>query len=363
MNDVSQAASRFPAAPDISGDRQIAIWLLSVCTLVFAMVVVGGITRLTGSGLSMVAWEPISGILPPLSDAAWLAELDRYRQFPEYQKVNRGMTLGEFKMIFWWEYGHRLLGRVIGVAFAVPLVYFWARGMIRRELRWPLVGLFLLGGLQGVMGWYMVMSGLVDVPAVSHYRLTAHLSLAIIIYVAMLWVAVGLLRGRPVPDPALRLRDPVSWRLFLALVVLIIVQVVFGGFVAGLKAGFIYNTWPLMDGGIVPGGIWFMDPWWVNFLENHATVQFVHRMVAYALVAGTIWLWWRLRGSELSAPAHALMAVMVVQAILGILTLVYVVPVSLGAIHQGGAVVVATAFVWLGHRMARPGPVTGQTGA
>ncbi len=333
-------------------DRRIAIWLLIVCGMIFAMVVVGGITRLTESGLSMVTWHPVSGVVPPLSKADWQAEFDAYKQYPEYQKVNRGMTLDEFKGIFWWEYSHRLLGRTIGLAFLLPLIFFWVRGYVRPELRPKLIGLFVLGGLQGLMGWYMVMSGLVSRPDVSHYRLTAHLSLAIIIYSAILWVALGLLR----PDkgvPALKASQPSLWRFYLVLAALVALQIVLGGFVAGLNAGFIYNTWPLMEGGIAPKGLMFMHPWWINFLDNIATVQFDHRMVAYTVAAVTVWLWSRLKETEVSGAAHLVLAAVAVQITLGILTLIYVVPVPLGAAHQAGAMVVVTALVYLGHRMAR----------
>jgi len=333
-------------------DRKIAIWLLCVAALVFVMVAVGGITRLTESGLSIVTWKPVSGVVPPLSEAEWMAEFDEYRQYPEYQKVNRGMTLSEFKYIFWWEYGHRLLGRLIGVAFAVPLLIFWVKGYIRPELRPRLLGLLVLGGLQGLMGWYMVMSGLVDRPDVSHYRLTAHLSLALIIFAALVWVALGLLR----PDrgeASFRDRNPALWRIFLCLVGLIILQILLGGFVAGLKAGLIYNTWPLMGGGLAPSDLWFLDPWWLNIFENRSTIQFNHRMVAYAVVAVAAVLWWKLRGTQVSGPANALLAVIGVQFVLGILTLIHVVPVALGATHQAVAVIVVAKLVWLGRAMVR----------
>ena len=334
------------------GDRKIAIWLLCVAALVFVMVVVGGVTRLTESGLSIVTWKPVTGVIPPLSETEWMAEFNEYRQFPEYQKVNRGMSLAEFKYIYWWEYGHRLLGRVIGVAFAVPLLIFWVKGYVRPALRGRLLGLLALGGLQGLMGWYMVMSGLVDRPDVSHYRLTAHLSLALIIFAALLWVALGLLR----PDkglPSFRDRHPGVWRLFLCLTALIILQILLGGFVAGLKAGLVYNSWPLMDGGLAPPDLWFLDPWWINLFENRSTIQFNHRMVAYVIVAVTAALWWNLRGTQQAGPATALLAVIGVQILLGILTLIYVVPVALGAAHQGMAVIVVAKLVWFGRRMVR----------
>ncbi|RMF12253.1 MAG: heme A synthase [Alphaproteobacteria bacterium] len=335
-----------------TADRRIALWLLAVSAMVFAMVVVGGITRLTESGLSIVTWKPLSGVVPPLTDADWQAEFEAYKQYPEYQKVNRGMTLDEFKKIFWWEYAHRLLGRSIGLAFAIPLAVFWIRGYVRRELRVRLVGLFLLGGLQGLMGWYMVKSGLVDRPDVSHYRLTAHLSLAIIIYSALMWVALGLLRPET-GTPSLKARRPDLWRLFLVLVGLTALQIGLGGFVAGLNAGMVYNTWPLMGGGFIPGDLLFMDPWWVNFLEHTTTVQFSHRMIAYAVVVTAAVLWWRLRVTGVADAANLVLAAVLIQLVLGILTLVYVVPIPLAALHQAGAMVLVTAILYLGHRMVR----------
>jgi len=332
----------------------VALWLLVCAALVFAMVVVGGVTRLTHSGLSIVEWQPIVGTLPPLSEAQWLATFEKYRQTPEYHQVNRGMSLAEFKGIFWWEYFHRLLGRLIGIVFFVPLAWFWVRGRLDRPLAWKLVGIFLLGGLQGAMGWYMVMSGLVDDPRVSQFRLTAHLSVAFLIFAAMLWVAMSLLAPRAAGggDPQ-RALARLSWWI----TGLVAYMVVTGGFVAGIRAGKAYNTFPLMNGHVIPPEIFMIEPWWQNFFYNMATVQFDHRLGAWALAFLVPWFWLRARRIELPprarVAAHLLLAVLAVQIALGISTLLLAVPVALGAAHQGAAVVVFGAALFANHALRR----------
>ncbi len=323
--------------------RQIAIWLFLCSAMVFATLVVGGVTRLTHSGLSIVEWQPLVGTLPPLSQADWLEVFEKYKQTPEYQQVNHSMSLDEFKGIFWWEYFHRLLGRLIGVVFFVPLAWFAVRRAIPVGYGWKLVGIFVLGGLQGAMGWYMVMSGLVDDPRVSQFRLTAHLLLAVVIFGAMLWVALSLLApGRArLADP--RLRD--LRRFAFVVAALVLVMIASGGFVAGIRAGFAYNTFPLMNGHVVPPEIMVIEPWWRNFFYNMATVQFDHRLLAYVLAIVVPVLWWKLRvapGSPGRARTGAglLMVMLAVQIALGISTLVLVVPLSLAALHQAGAVLV-----------------------
>ena len=235
-----------PAAPDRADPRLVGWWLVVMAGLVWLMVVVGGATRLTESGLSMVDWQPIRGVVPPLTEAQWLEEFEAYRQYPEYKLINRGMSLAAFKTIFWWEYAHRLLGRLIGLAFALPLAVFWLRGIIPPGYKPRLVGLLLLGGAQGLLGWFMVKSGLVDEPEVSHYRLTAHLTLAFAIFAALMWTALSLLRPRAGPS------DPLLRRLAGVFVGLVFLQVILGGLVAGLKAGYAFNSWPLMDGRLIP---------------------------------------------------------------------------------------------------------------
>ena len=333
--------------------KSIAVWLLACCALVFAMVVVGGVTRLTNSGLSIVEWQPIVGTFPPLSQSDWEVVFEKYHQTPQYQKVNQGMSLEEFKGIFWWEYFHRLLGRVIGLAFFIPFIYFVARKGIDRPLGLKLAGIFLLGGLQGAMGWYMVKSGLVDNPHVSQYRLTAHLGLAFVIYAAMLWVALGLLFPASASQGDDRLR---SLRQFsLALTSLIFIMVLSGGFVAGIRAGLAYNTFPLMNGHFIPPEIFMLEPWYRNFFDNMATVQFDHRMIAWMLAFLVPLFWFKSRQLPLPASTrlacNLLLAMLAVQISLGIATLLLVVPLPLAAAHQGGAVLLFTAALWVNHKL------------
>jgi len=336
-------------------DRAIAWWLLVCCALVFAMVVLGGVTRLTGSGLSMVHWKPISGVMPPIGETAWEREFAHYRQSPEYAHVNKGMSLAEFKGIFWFEYAHRLLGRLIGVAFLLPFLYFLARRRIESWLIPRLVVMFALGGLQGLLGWYMVKSGLVDDPHVSQYRLAAHLALAVIIYAFMLWTALSILRGEQ--DAA----SGGSRRLARAAAILIAavsVTMLSGAFVAGLKAGFTYNTFPLMGGRWWPETLWSMTPLYINVFENPATVQFFHRWLASAtfLVIVAVWFSARRRGPDRRERKwlDAVGVAAVVQVALGISTLLLKVPVLLAALHQAGAMALLTVLLCLAHA-SRPG--------
>jgi cytochrome c oxidase assembly protein subunit 15 len=349
--DIRRAA----AAP---ATRPIALWLIACCALIFAMVVIGGITRLTESGLSIAEWRPISGLLPPLSQAEWDRVFALYRQTPQYQLVNHGIGLEAFKSIFWWEYLHRLWGRLIGVAFALPLVLFWIGGRIPRALLPRLVLLLGLGGLQGVLGWYMVKSGLADRIDVSQYRLTAHLALALALYVAMLWTALSLLRPAPVALPPAAVGLARHLRAVAALVALTMTM---GGFVAGLKAGFIYNSFPLMGGRLLPDDALSLSPAWVNLFENPAFAQFVHRWLAIATVATVLWLWAKSRRVTLPPAARLpldLLAVMaLLQAGLGIATLLLVVPIPLAAAHQAGAVLLLTLTVLALHGLrAAPRP-------
>jgi cytochrome c oxidase assembly protein subunit 15 len=314
--------------------RHVACWLLACAALVFAIVVVGGATRLTRSGLSIVEWQPLVGALPPLSQADWQELFAKYRETPEFRQVNFDMTLEGFKRIFWWEYVHRLLGRLVGVVFFVPFLWFLLRRRLEGALVWKLAGIFVLGGLQGALGWWMVKSGLVDDPRVSHFRLTAHLGLALAIFSAQFWLALGLLSPKDRPSPL--------WWLPLA----VFLMALTGGMVAGLRAGYAYNTFPLMNGHLVPPEILMLEPWWRNFLYNMATVQFVHRSFFWALAVAIPILWWRHR--ELRA-AHFLMAAFVLQAALGISTLLLAVPAALGTAHQGGAVLLLAAALWTAH--------------
>lgn len=328
----------------MTDDRALGHWLLACCLILFLLVVVGGATRLTGSGLSIVDWRPVTGMMPPLSEEVWLEELDKYRTSPQYQQVNRGMSLGDFKRIYWWEWGHRQLARFLGLAFALPLAWFWITGRIRPALRWPLLGILALGALQGWLGWYMVSSGLVDQPRVSQYRLAAHLSLALAIFASMFWLALRL--RWPVPGR----RTGRAFKLVLGLLVFTIIS---GAFVAGLKAGYIYNTFPLMGDSWVPEGLLALDPVWRNFTENPVTAQFVHRLLGIStlLLALGVWVWslrQPLPGASRRA-LHALALVAVVQATLGISTLLLQVPVLLGTLHQGGAVLLLATVLTVGH--------------
>ncbi len=338
------------ASPTAS-ERQIATWLLVCCAILFALVVLGGVTRLTGSGLSITDWRPVTGALPPLSEQAWQQEFDLYRASPEYQKVNRGMSLDEFKVIYGYEWAHRLLARLLGLAFALPLAWFWMRGRIPPRLRWQLLGILGLGMLQGYMGWFMVKSGLVDIPRVSPYRLGAHLALALLIYAAMFWLALGLLRPTRSRAPV-----PVAGGL-RALLILVAITIMSGAFVAGLRAGYVYNTFPLMAGQWVPDGLLHLEPAWRNWFENPATVQFTHRLLGLGTLAVVLLLWlraWRLPLAATQRLAfHGLAAAAIVQATLGIKTLLLYVPVSLGAAHQGGAVVLLSMALFALHELGQ----------
>jgi cytochrome c oxidase assembly protein subunit 15 len=335
------------------GDRQVAAWLFLCCALVFCMVVVGGVTRLTHSGLSITEWQPIVGTLPPLSESDWQLAFDKYKLTPEYRQVNHGMTLAEFKGIFWWEYFHRLLGRLIGVVFLVPLVWFIARRRVPAGYAWKLAGIFALGGLQGAMGWYMVQSGLVDDPRVSQFRLTAHLGLAFVIFAAMFWVGLSLVFPRGA-EPAAARSAARRWAYGTA--GLVFVMVLTGGFVAGIRAGFAYNTFPLMNGHWVPPELFLIDPWWKNFFWNMATVQFDHRLTALALAIVVPVTWWKVRADP-GLPARArwgaglLVALLALQVALGIATLLLVVPLPLAAAHQAGAVLVFAAALNVAHAL------------
>ncbi|MCC6380743.1 MAG: COX15/CtaA family protein [Burkholderiales bacterium] len=337
--------------------RAVAAWLLACCALVFAMVVVGGVTRLTHSGLSIVEWQPIVGTLPPLDEAQWQDAFGKYKLTPEYRLVNRGMSLDEFKGIFWWEYFHRLLGRLIGAAFLLPFLVFLVRRRIPGGYGLKLAGIFVLGGLQGALGWYMVQSGLVDDPRVSPFRLTAHLGLAILIFGAMLWVAMSLLfaPGPPRDDPAAR--SARRWATGTA--VLVFAMILTGGFVAGIRAGFAYNTFPLMNGSVVPPEILMIEPWWRNFFWNMATVQFDHRLGAWILAIVVPVAWWKVRAAGISPRAGLgatlLLAMLAVQIVLGIATLVNVVPLTLAAAHQAGAVLVFALALATAHATRRAG--------
>jgi heme a synthase len=333
-------------------DKQIALWLMGCCVLIGLMVVVGGVTRLTHSGLSMTEWQPLIGAIPPVSETQWDEVFRAYQRTPEYLEVNRGMALDEFKGIFWWEYVHRLLGRGIGAAFLLPFLYFVARRKIGKTLAARFAGIFLLGALQGGLGWYMVKSGLVNDPHVSQYRLTAHLGLAFLIYGAIFWTALDLLSSTSprAGSPAHQLGLPSA-----ALAGLILVMVLSGGMVAGTRAGFVFGTFPLMAGHWIPPDLFALDPWFVNFSENVTTVQFDHRVIAWLLALLIPLFWLRTRRMQLPGRARLscglLMGMLIVQISLGISTLLLGVPVVLAAAHQAGALLLFTAALLTHHEV------------
>ncbi len=353
MTSLTDTVSSRAAAAAVPTTRPIAVWLLLCAGMVFAMAVIGAITRLTESGLSMVEWKPLIGILPPLTEAEWNRVFDLYRETPEFRIYNAWMDLEGFKRIFFWEWFHRLWGQLIGFVFLLPFVWFVVRGQVPRALAPRLVGLFLLGGLQGVIGWFMVMSGLVDQPHVSHYRLALHLGVAILIYGALVRVALGILDPNPLagwrPEAGI-LRRHARWALgFVA------VTIVWGAFVAGIRAGFAYNTFPLMAGHVVPPEVWNLTPWWINAFENTAAVQFLHRALALVTGAVVLALAWRVWAAGLPGGAGRVAALLggmvVVQIALGIATLLTKVAIPVAAAHQGGALLVVGLLVWLLHEL------------
>ncbi len=330
--------STSPAAIHPSRQKPVAIWLFAVAGLVALMVLVGGATRLTDSGLSITEWAPVTGAVPPLSDAAWAAEFEKYRQTPEYARVNAGMSMAEFQFIYWWEWGHRFLGRLIGLAFAVPLIIFWLTKRIGRADLPVLLGLFVLGGMQGVVGWWMVASGLVDRVDVSHYRLATHLGLATLIFAALLWVGAGYARRAGMlaqADAAPAFVRPAA----LAIAGGAFLQLILGAFVAGLRAGKTYNTWPLMDGRFVPEG--YFAHGLTGLFETAGGVQFNHRLGAYALTIGVgAFLVPILRTDtpmRLRRASLTLGVVVAGQVLLGVWTVLAAAPLALGLAHQAGA--------------------------
>ncbi len=333
--------------------RPVAVWLFIVAALVLAMVVVGGATRLTDSGLSITQWKPVTGALPPMSAQDWADEFALYKQIPQYQQVNRGMTLEAFKAIYWWEWSHRLLGRLVGAAFALPFAYFLIRRELPRRLIVRCMGLFVLGGLQGAVGWWMVASGLVDRVSVAPERLAIHLGLAFALLGALVWTALDAWSGAPrqtVPSPWTR----GAW----ALIGLIFFQILLGALVAGNDAGFVYNDWPLMNGALFPQD-YANDGFWATLAHSQAAVQFNHRIVAYLLtIVGLAMAWVASRSRYLPAEAKLLVqatsAAIVLQALLGVVTLVAGVPVWLGMAHQVTAALVLSLAVAFGWRVRRP---------
>lgn len=319
--------------------RAVRIWLGFVLLALFCLVLVGGATRLTNSGLSITEWKPIHGVIPPLNAEQWDEEFKLYQRIPEYQQLNQGMTVDDFKSIFWWEWAHRLIARGIGVVFALPLAYFWLAGKIERRLRWPLIGILALGGLQGFIGWWMVSSGLSVRTDVSQYRLATHLMMACLIFASCMWIMRGL---SPHSADAAPTRHSRSWAAAIAIFALF--QIYLGALVAGLDAGFTYNTWPLMDGAVVPSDLLIQQPALINFFENPKTVQFIHRFGAYTLFALTLVNLFLAVGAA-PRTTHARRAIVLfglvtIQAAIGVTTLLLQVPLHWGLLHQAGALVV-----------------------
>ncbi|HWM30220.1 MAG TPA: COX15/CtaA family protein [Methyloceanibacter sp.] len=343
--------------------RALRIWLAMIALLIVAMILVGGATRLTESGLSITEWQPVMGTIPPLSEADWQEAFTAYQQIPQYTELNRGMSLDQFKTIYWWEWTHRFLGRLIGVVFLVPFIVFLAAGYIPRALLPRLIGLFVLGGLQGAIGWYMVKSGLADRTSVSQYRLMVHFGLAVAILGYALWLLFDLGTGAQTRDARVRI-GATTWVAALVLA-LIFMQLLSGALVAGLDAGMGYNTWPLIDGAFIPSGLGTATPWYLNLFENGLAVQFNHRMLGYAVVVTTlaqaIWLAFRPSPQPLLGAASTLAVLSVLQATLGVWTLLLAVPIELGIAHQAGAILVfATALyhLWLTRHVPAPGGET-----
>lgn len=342
------AASASPHAAPVRADAGVALWLFVIAAMIAAMVVVGGLTRLTGSGLSITEWQPVTGALPPLSEAAWQAEFAKYQGTPQYELINRGLGLAGFKTIYWWEWTHRLLGRVIGIVFAIPFLLFLAQRRISRALGLRLAVIFLLGGAQGVLGWWMVQSGLEPSRvAVSQYRLAAHLGLAIVLFGYILWTALEVLAARRTNIAALARLRP--WAI--ALVALVFVQMLLGAFMAGLDAGRAFATWPTYGGAWIPPGLYDLQPWWINHFENPALVHFQHRSAAYLVAALVLWLTVILGKSDAEKSVHIatlhVFALTALQIVLGIYTVTTKVMLPIAAAHQICALLLFGASLWL----------------
>ncbi len=332
---------------DWKSRRAVSVWLLACAGLVYAVLIVGGVTRLTHSGLSIVQWQPLAGVVPPWSDQAWSELFERYRATPEFRLVNAGMALEGFKRIFWWEYAHRLMGRLAGVAFFVPLLWFVGARRVTGRLAWGLATIFALGAVQGALGWYMVASGLNSDPHVSALLLAAHLGLALLLLGAMLWTALNLWCGT---DP--RRRVPL---LAGATLLMVFVMAMSGGLVAGSRAGYVFNTFPLMNGSLAPPDLMRLDPWYENFLHNPSSIQFLHRAIAWILIALVPALWIRVRRST-SVPqarlaSNWMLTAFAVQISLGIATLLTVVAWPLAAAHQAVAVLLYASALWTAHAL------------
>ncbi|MEP3476725.1 MAG: COX15/CtaA family protein [Hyphomicrobiales bacterium] len=342
------SSTNTPTEKQIKARPAIQLWLFMICALIFAMVIVGGATRLTGSGLSITEWKPIVGAIPPLNVEDWNDAFEKYKQIPQYTRINEGMSLNEFKSIFWWEWAHRFLGRFIGVAFLLPFLFFLFTKRVESSLKPKFWLMFLGGGLQGFVGWYMVASGLTERVDVSQYRLAAHLGLAVLLFSYIFWVAIGLRRDDVAAVSGGKLKPYLKSPAYF-ITGLIFFQIIAGAFVAGLKAGKVHNTWPLMDGRFIPNGLDVMTPFWKNLFENVLTVQFNHRMIAYviAIVVLLHFIQCLISKSELAIKgAMPLLVLTFAQIALGIVTLLQFVPLDLALYHQGGAVILLSVSLW-----------------
>lgn len=334
--------------------RSIIIWLLSGCFLIYVMVVIGGITRLTHSGLSMVEWNMILGSMPPMNDADWQVPFEKYKQSPEYQLINNKFTLEEFKSIYWWEYTHRLLGRMIGIVFLIPFVYFLIKKKFDNTFLRKMIVLLILGAFQGILGWFMVKSGLQKEPHVSHYRLAAHLISAFTVFGFTFWYAMDLLFPSNVEQSEklkkLQLYTKITF-------VIIILQIIYGAFVAGLKAGSFYNTFPRMGGSYMPETITAWEPFWRNFMENPAGVQFIHRCIAFVVAILVLFVWEHARTIQLKAlqrkASNFMLLMVAIQFLLGVITILYAVPVIMGVLHQTGAFFLFASVLLFLHSLRR----------
>jgi heme a synthase len=335
-----------------SNNKHIAIWLFIVAIFIYGMIILGGVTRLTQSGLSMVKWQPIEGIIPPITEAEWQAEFEHYKQYPEYKKKHINIDLAGFKSIFYFEYSHRVLGRSIGLLFLLPFLYFYFRKKIPAGLTPKLLIMFVLGGLQGVLGWYMVKSGLVNDPHVSQYRLTAHLSAALVIYIYILWVAFSLIMPKPIESANFNQSFSKASKALIGMLLLLIMS---GGLVAGTRAGYLFPTWPLMGESFIPEMIYTMKPWWMSMFEDPITIQLNHRLFAYVmffLISAFAIIGLRKAPSKpLKIGFIGLIVALLLQVTLGISTLLMHVPVSIAAAHQGGAVILLTVLLYVSYRL------------
>ncbi len=336
-------------------NRSVYLWLWSGIILITIMVVVGGITRLTGSGLSMTDWNLIMGAIPPMNDVEWTNVFERYKEFPQYQQLNKGMSLHEFKFIYFWEYLHRIIGRLLGVIFIIPFAYFWKRGYFNKPMLKRMFLLMGLGAMQGAMGWIMVKSGLVDIPYVSHYRLAMHLSLAFILLGTCLWFALDIKYPTYKSDHPERNLSAKPW--LIAVSVLFVIQLVYGAFTAGLNAGFMYNTFPKMAGHWYPPSYNMLDPFLLNLVENPGLVQWIHRLNGTLLLIATVVFGWKVLTNHptkmLKTYTLFLLSVIVLQYLIGIFTLLLSVPVSLGVLHQAVAIFFMAACIMIWHYTER----------